>query len=497
MQTEEFLRGVEVVERRGPVPLTVTGVHYDSRQVAAGGAFAAIRGEKLDGNAYIAGALAHGAALVITDRPAAATPPDYHEVVVPSARIALAQTAANWFQHPGAKLRLVGITGTNGKTTTAGLIDALLRAQGWTTGLLGTIEYRIGAEVLAAPHTTPESYDLQALLARMAGAGCAGAVMEVSSHALALDRVWGLEFEVAVFTNLTQDHLDYHHTMERYREAKRRLFTGLGAPPPRVAVVNADDAASTEMIRGSRSQVLTYGISPAAALRATAIEISPAGVRFTLLGPGADDAPLPVASPLLGRMNVLNLLAAIGTGLGLGVEREAAVRGVAGLARVPGRFERVDAGQPFSVVVDYAHTPDALINVLALARNLTAGGAAGGGGRVLVVFGCGGERDRGKRPLMGAAAARGADWVMLTSDNPRSEDPERILDEISAAAPGAAREVDRGRAIAATLAAARSGDVVVIAGKGHERYQTIGSEQIPFEDAAVARAALGELGWHG
>ncbi|HEY7839123.1 MAG TPA: UDP-N-acetylmuramoyl-L-alanyl-D-glutamate--2,6-diaminopimelate ligase [Terriglobales bacterium] len=493
MQTEEFLRGVEVVERRGPVPLTVTGVHYDSRQVPAGGAFVAIRGEKLDGNAYIAGALARGAALVITDQPAAAMPLGYHEVVVPSARIALAQTAASWFQHPGARLRLVGVTGTNGKTTTAGLIEALLRAQGWTTGLLGTIEYRIGAEVLAAPHTTPESYDLQALLARMVGAGCGGAVMEVSSHALALERVWGLEFEVAVFTNLTQDHLDYHRTMERYREAKRRLFTGLGAPPPRVAVVNADDAASTEMIRGYGGRVLTYGISRAAAVRATAIEISPAGVRFTLLGPGAEDAPLPVASPLLGRVNVLNLLAAIGAGLGLGVEREAAVRGVAGLARVPGRFERVYAGQPFSVVVDYAHTPDALINVLALAREL----AAGEDGRVLVVFGCGGERDRGKRPLMGAAAARGADWVMLTSDNPRSENPERILDEISAGAPGAAREANRSRAIAAALAAARSGDVVVIAGKGHERYQIIGHEQLPFEDAAVARAALGDLGWRG
>lgn len=491
METGEFLRGVEAVQRRGPAAAAVHGIHYDSRQVVAGGAFVAIRGEKLDGNAFIAGAVARGARLVVTDRAVPVAPEAYEEVVVRDARVALAQTAANWFHHPGERLRLVGITGTNGKTTTANLIEALLRGQGWTTGLLGTIAYRIGDEETAAPHTTPESYDLQQLLARMAEARCQAAVMEVSSHALALERVWGLAFEVAVFTNLTQDHLDYHGTMERYREAKRRLFTGLGAPPPTVAVVNVDDAASAEMVRGYGGRVIGYGLSAGAALCASGVENTPAGLRFTLDGPGHEDKPLRVVSPLLGRVNVYNLLAAIGAGLGLGLEREAVVAGVERLERVPGRFERVYAGQPFTVVVDYAHTPDALINVLALARELVAGH----GGRVLVVFGCGGERDRGKRPLMGAAAARGADWVMLTSDNPRSENPETILDEIAVGAPGAAREADRGQAIERALAAARAGDIVVIAGKGHERYQIVGDKQIPFADAAVAGTALKRLGW--
>lgn len=493
MQWSEFLRGVAVTAESTPPgeahPKPVAGLHYDSRRIEPGWAFVAIRGEQVDGNDYLPQAIARGASAVISERPPRPGLPAL-QIQVDNARAALAQVSANWFHRPAERLQLIGITGTNGKTTTAFLIEALLRAAGRSTGLVGTIEYHVGREIIPAPHTTPESYDLQALLADMVAAGAEAAVMEVSSHALAMDRVWGCHFAAAVFTNLTQDHLDFHRTMERYLAAKRRLFEGLGAQPPACAVVNQDDAAAAEMLRGYRGRVLTFGLrsgpGPEPMLRATGIVNTPAGLHFQLSGPEGPD--LNVRSPLLGRVNVENLLAAIATGIGLGVPRDQAVAAVSQLPRVRGRFERVWAGQPFTVVVDFAHTPDALANLLALARELTSK-------RVLVTFGCGGDRDRGKRPQMGAVAQRGADWMLLTSDNPRSEDPERILDEIAQGAPQAEREPDRARAIRRLLQQARPGDIAVIAGKGHEQVQIVGERRLPFDDVAVAHAVLTEMGY--
>jgi UDP-N-acetylmuramoyl-L-alanyl-D-glutamate--2,6-diaminopimelate ligase len=484
MELDSLLRDLEVLDRSGPLPTQVAGVHYDSRQIEPGWAFTAIRGEVADGNDYVAQARARGASVILSERPASAGTP---WVRVAQARQALAQASANWFGHPARRLRLVGITGTNGKTTTAFLTEAMLRQAGFPVGLLGTIAYHIGETVLSSPHTTPESRDLQALLARMVEAGCSHAVMEVSSHALAMDRVWSCHFSVAVFTNLTQDHLDFHGSMAAYAAAKRRLFTGTGAAAPEAAVVNADDPATAEMIRGYRGRLLSYGFGPEAELRASGIEYRPSGLSFTLQGPGG--LTRRIASPLLGRVNVLNLLAAVGVGLALGLDCDAVLEGLPHWPPVKGRFERVDRGQPFTVVVDYAHTPDALAHVLALARELTQG-------RVLVVFGCGGDRDRSKRPLMGRAAQAGSDWALVTSDNPRSEDPAAIIAEIrSGMAPDAASEPDRRAAIRLALGQAGAGDTVVIAGKGHEDYQIIGAERLPFDDAEEARAALTALGW--
>ncbi|HXR96904.1 MAG TPA: UDP-N-acetylmuramoyl-L-alanyl-D-glutamate--2,6-diaminopimelate ligase [Terriglobales bacterium] len=478
MQLVQLFRDQTVLARRPALPDSVAGLHYDSRRIQPGWAFFAIRGEVSDGNAFIAQARARGATLIVSDQ--ASTEAD---IRVPNARVALAQASANWFGRPAEKLRLVGITGTNGKTTTAFLVEAMMRAAGLTTGLVGTIEYHIGERVLPSPHTTPESYDLQALLAQMVESGCGAAVMEVSSHALAMERVWSCPFEVGVFTNLTQDHLDFHGSMENYRAAKHRLFTGLGAPPPPQAVVNADDPAAQTMLEGYQGVVRRFGFSSAADLRASEAEYLPVGSRFAVNGQS-------FATPLLGRVNVLNTLAALGVARALGIDEAAQRRGMAALTRVPGRFERVFRGQPFMVAVDYAHTPDALAHLLALARELAPRPA-----RVLVVFGCGGDRDRGKRPLMGRAAAQAADWVMVTSDNPRSEKPEAIIAEILSGSPEALHDPDRHAAIRLAVAEARPGDIVIIAGKGHEHYQIIGDQRIDFDDAAEAGAALAELGW--
>ncbi|MGH9475637.1 MAG: UDP-N-acetylmuramoyl-L-alanyl-D-glutamate--2,6-diaminopimelate ligase [Terriglobales bacterium] len=489
MNAQELLQGIAVRHIQGTPPASLAGVHYDSRLIRPGWAFVAIRGALLDGHDFIPQALAQGAAMILSELPAPPTTPAPW-VQVDHARQALALASANWFHHPARRLRLVGVTGTNGKTTTAYLIEAMLRQAGWSTGLLGTVEYHVGSAVLPSPHTTPESYDLHQLLARMVEAGCQAAALEVSSHALAQERVFACPFEVGVFTNLSQDHLDYHITMENYAAAKRRLFQGEGAPPPRAAVVNADDSASDDMLRGYRGEVARFGWGPGADLRASALRHDPAGTRFQLDGP--DGFAAEVASPLVGRFNVLNTLAALGTGWMLGLALPQLAAGVGQWPRVRGRFEQVHAGQPFTVLVDYAHTPDALEQVLRTAREITPG-------TLRVVFGCGGDRDRGKRRLMGQAATRNADWVLVTSDNPRSEDPGAIIAQIveGGPAPAGGVEPDRARAIAAAIAAARPGDTVVIAGKGHETHQIVGAERRHFDDVEQARAALGRLGWRG
>jgi UDP-N-acetylmuramoyl-L-alanyl-D-glutamate--2,6-diaminopimelate ligase len=477
-------------ERRviGVPPPTVTGLRADSRRVEPGDCFVAVPGFKQDARRFVPDAVARGARLVVTEGEAIADLP-VAQVVVPSARRAVARLANAFHGHPSAGLMLVGITGTNGKTTTSYLVDALLRARGLGTGIIGTIQYVLGGETRPAGQTTPEALDIQAMLAEMRGRGIGGVTMEVSSHALALSRVEGLDFDVAVFTNLTQDHLDFHGTFEEYRRAKRRLFELLAASPKRgrTAVINADDPAGATMVTGLDVPVLAFGLGPAARVRAVEHASSLDGIRMTVDTPRGR---LMVRSGLIGEHNVMNLLGAVATGLALGLAPDVVAGALAGVRAVPGRFEQVRAGQPFLVVVDYAHTPDALERVLATARRITRG-------RLGVVFGCGGDRDRGKRPIMGEIAARLADRVWVTSDNPRSEPPEAIVDEIvtgvtrvAGGAARATREPDRRQAIRAALDWAEAGDTVVVAGKGHETYQIVGAEVLDFDDRLVAREAL-------
>lgn len=495
MTLNQLLDGIEVVACQGEVPAAISGLQYDSRRIEPGQLFVAIQGEVVDGNRFVRNAMERGAIGVLSEQPRPADCASGVWVQVADARKALATASANWFGRPADSLHLVGITGTNGKTTTAYLTDSLLRQSGQRTGLIGTIEYHIADKVTPSPHTTPESMDLQRLFADMREAGCQAAVLEASSHALAMDRLWGCRFDVAVFTNLTQDHLDYHGTMERYREAKRRLFTGTGAGAPRAAVVNADDPVSHAMVEGFAGDVLTYGFSSRAQLRASHVENSPSGLRCHLDGPKGWKVEL--SSPLAGRVNVLNMLAAIGVGLQLEMDREAILQGVQQVRRVPGRFEKVDEGQPFLVIVDYAHTPDALVNVLRLAREIVTRPQQQG--RVLTVFGCGGDRDRGKRPLMGAAAGAASELVVVTSDNPRSEDPRLIInDTVVGLQRTPARcviEPDRRKAIQLAMAEAAPGDLVLIAGKGHENYQILGTEKIHFDDVEEARLTLRAMGY--
>jgi UDP-N-acetylmuramoyl-L-alanyl-D-glutamate--2,6-diaminopimelate ligase len=498
---DEALRGADVLRRIGD-DVVVTGVEYDSRRAQPGSLFVAMQGETTDGNRYIEQAVARGAVAVLTDSAAAydATANGPLQVAlaeVPHGRRALAIVAGNVFGHPERKIRLSGVTGTNGKTTTAYLLEQLLRAAGRTTALIGTIEYRIAGDVRPAPHTTPESRDLLALLAEGVARGVTEGVMEVSSHALEQGRVWGVPYDVAIFTNLTQDHLDYHGTMEAYFAAKRKLFDGSQASPPRVAVLNADDdtqAALVETAQAAGSEIWSYGVGRGD-LRARDIAMRPSGMRFTLVTP-LGEASIDVA--LTGRVNVLNLLAASAAALARGITLEEIAKAAPKLHAVPGRFEAVDAGQPFTVVVDYAHTADALRNVLALARDLISVQHDGEKhGRVLTVFGCGGDRDRTKRPRMGRAAAEASEIIIVTSDNPRSEDPHAIIDEILPGTTGLQATVevesDRAKAIALAMTKARAGDIVVIAGKGHEKTQTIGKQVLPFDDVAVARQALAWL----
>jgi UDP-N-acetylmuramoyl-L-alanyl-D-glutamate--2,6-diaminopimelate ligase len=456
--------------------------------VEPGDCFVAVPGFKQDARRFVPDAVARGARLVVTEGEPLADLP-VAQVLVPSARRALPRLADAFHGHPSGALTLVGITGTNGKTTTSYLVDALLRARGLTTGIIGTIQYVLGTETRAASQTTPEALEIQAMLAEMRARSIGGVAMEVSSHALALSRVDGLDFDVAVFTNLTQDHLDFHGTLEEYRRAKRRLFEllAVSAKPRRTAVVNADDPAGAAMVAGLDVPVLPFGLGPGARVRAVEHTSGLDGIRMTVDTPRGR---LTVRSALIGEHNVLNLLGAVATGLALELTPDAIVRALAGVSAVPGRFERVQAGQPFLVVVDYAHTPDALERVLATARKITTG-------RLGVVFGCGGDRDRGKRPIMGEIAARLADRVWVTSDNPRSERPEAIIDEIAtgvARVDGAGdrceRLADRRAAIGAALGWAGAGDTVVIAGKGHETYQIVGADVLDFDDRAVARAIL-------
>jgi UDP-N-acetylmuramoyl-L-alanyl-D-glutamate--2,6-diaminopimelate ligase len=473
----------------GSVPATVHGLTADSRKVERGDCFVAVPGFKQDARRFIPDAVARGAGLVVTEGEAVAGIA-VAQVLVPATRPALARLAAAYYGHPSRALTLVGITGTNGKTTTSYLVDSLLRAAG-PTGILGTIQYVVGDEVRPAGQTTPEALDIEAMLATMRDRGVKGVAMEVSSHALALSRVDGLAFDVGVFTNLTQDHLDFHGTLDEYGRAKRRLFELVAGSPKRgrTAAVNGDDPWGARMVDGLELDVLTFGLGAGNRVRAVRWTSSLKGIHMRVETPrGSVD----IDSPLIGEHNVMNLLGAVSVGVGLAVEPALIARSLAGVSAVPGRFEQVRAGQPFLVVVDYAHTPDALERVLTTARKITTG-------RLGVVFGCGGDRDRTKRPIMGEIAARLADRVWITSDNPRSENPDAIVEEIAfgvrrvCAAPDRyAMVAERRAAIFAALSWAAAGDAIVIAGKGHETYQIVGADILPFDDRAVARDILAE-----
>ncbi len=472
----------------------VSGVEYDSRRVKPGCLFVAMRGESSDGNAFIDQAIQAGAVAVVTDSAAEKPRAGVGWALVPQGRRALARVSANFYKRPAERIAVTGITGTNGKSTTAFLVESILNAAGRKNALLGTIEYHVAGKVLPAPHTTPEALELNRILSEAVGYGATDAVMEVSSHALAQERVYGVPFDVAVFTNLTRDHLDYHKTMEEYFAAKRVLFEGCGTDAPRAVVTNLDDESGAKLAELSRkrsSVVVKYGWDRGD-LHAEKVEITTRGTRFDLVTP---QGKIAVFSALIGRVNVYNILAAAGAGCARGCTAQAIAAGIDKLACVPGRFERVDCGQPFTVVVDYAHTDDALRNLMALARELVSGAK----GRVLTVFGCGGDRDRKKRPLMGEAAGRGSDFVVLTSDNPRSEDPLAIINDavVGLQRTGAkySVEADRRKAIGLAIREARPGDIVLLAGKGHEKVQVTREGAVPFDDLAVAREVLRAAGF--
>jgi UDP-N-acetylmuramoyl-L-alanyl-D-glutamate--2,6-diaminopimelate ligase len=458
----------------GAPEVEISALAYRSSSVTPGTLFFCVRGFTSDGHDFAPDAVERGAVALVCERPLGLGVP---EVIVPDARTAMPEVAARFFGEPAKELRVVGVTGTNGKTTTAFLVRALLEAAGLQTGLLGTVKSVVGGREEPVERTTPEAIDLQATFRRMLDAGDHACAMEVSSHALELGRAEGIHFACRIFTNLTQDHLDFHETMERYYLAKRGLFETGGSP----SVVNLDDEYGRRLA-GEIESPVTYAIDRDADYRARDVRFDPAGSSFTCETP---DGPLAIETRLPGLFNVQNSLAATAAARSLGVEPEAIRRGLAEADRVPGRFEPVDEGQAFTVLVDYAHTPEALENVLRAARELTSG-------RLHVVFGAGGDRDRAKRPLMGAAASELADRVIVTSDNPRSEDPDAIVDEVLTGASGhAEREVDRRRAIARAVEAAEAGDVVVIAGKGHEQGQEFeGGRKEPFDDVTVAREAL-------
>ena len=478
MTLAELVRRVPHARLEADPALPVTEVTYDSRHLSPGSLFVAIRGAVADGNRFVDAARKRGAVAVVSEQP-----PDGAGawVQVPDAREALALLSAAALGDPARSLRLVGVTGTNGKTTTTYLIDAALRAAGHAVGLIGTVQYRVGGRLLEASRTTPESSDLQALFRQMADEGCTDVVMEVSSHSLDLKRVHGCAFEVAVFTNLTRDHLDFHGDMERYFAAKRRLFDTYLREGGH-AVINADDDRAADLAAVSRGRVWTYGIQRKADVTASGITLSLRGTRFRARTPAGE---LAVETPLIGCFNVENFLAGLTAALALGLEPATALAGLVTMTGVPGRLERVSAGQDFAVIVDYAHTDDALKNLLETLRELKPR-------RLITVFGCGGDRDRTKRPLMGAVASRLSDVVIVTSDNPRSEPPEAILEEIQRGMNGSRRAerhaiVDRREAISRALEMAGPGDAVVIAGKGHETYQVLRDRTVPFDDRQVAR----------
>jgi UDP-N-acetylmuramoyl-L-alanyl-D-glutamate--2,6-diaminopimelate ligase len=487
MRLSELTAGLASANKGSVADVDIEGLAYDSRAVRPGDLFFCVRGFQSDGHEFAPQAVEGGAVALVVERELGLGVP---ETLVSSSREAMGPIAARFYGDPSAHLRVVGITGTNGKTTTAYLVRALLQAQGIQCGLLGTVTSIVGGRERPVVRTTPEAIDLQADFRAMLEGGDRACAMEVSSHALELGRSDAIHFAAAVFTNLSRDHLDFHATMEDYFLAKRRLFTQ--GPP--VCVLNAADPYGRRLSE-ELAGALTFAVEAPADYSASELRCGLAGCRFLLRAPGAERE---LALPMPGRFNVANALGALAAVHAMGAELDALAAALERGVRVPGRFEPVDEGQDFAVIVDYAHTPDSLANVLGAARELTRSGE-GSGGRVVCVFGAGGDRDRGKRPLMGEIAARMADVALVTSDNPRSEDPEQIVAEILAGAEEATHArvrstVDRAEAILQALELARGGDVVVIAGKGHEQGQEFaGGVKVPFDDVTVAREGLRSL----
>ena len=486
----------------------ITGLQYDSRKLQPGELFFAFPGENVDGHQFTGSALKAGAAGIVSERePAAGAGRDDSRdcwVRVKHGREALAKAALRFYERPDRRLKLTGVTGTNGKTTAVFLIDSVLRGAGFTTARIGTVDHKVGEKSVTALNTTPESLDLVRHFADLEEQKGTHATLEVSSHALELRRVHGFDFHTVVFTNLSRDHLDFHKTMEAYAAAKKRLFKGAGGATPRFAVINRDDAFGKELSEIGGFETLTYGRSKGATVRASKVEATADSLRFQVLAP---DGSCEIAAQLRGGYNVSNMLAAIATGLSHGLDLETVAAGIESCPPIAGRFEIIDCGQPFLIVVDYAHTDDALENLIRAARSLLEQAKQPGRvltgrvltGRVLTMFGCGGDRDRTKRPLMGEIAGRFSDMVILTSDNPRSEDPLNIMNDVLV---GLKRvqgrfllEPDRAQAISKALKEARKGDIVLLAGKGHETCQTVGREKIPFDDRVVAREVLRGMGY--
>jgi UDP-N-acetylmuramoyl-L-alanyl-D-glutamate--2,6-diaminopimelate ligase len=485
MRLRSLLRYVDVKGGAEARDLEITGIAYDSRQVKADFLFVALAGAKTDGNRFIDQAKAGGAAAILSEAPAPkALAGSWIQVV--DGRKALAIASSNFFGNPTENLQLIGITGTNGKTSTAYLIESILKARGERVGLITTIVYRGPEGSLPAERTTPESTDLQELFAGFLRQGCKYVVMEVSSHALALDRVHACRFRAGVFTNLTPDHLDYHQTLDNYFEAKRRLFMGTGVGPPRQSVLNLDDARGVELAKLCPGRCLTYSQTGTADFQIKDVQTEGLGMHIRLSTPSGLWS---VHSRLLGTPNLSNILAAVATSYDLGIDKEFVQQGIEACYAVPGRFELIDCGQDFRVIVDYAHTEDALEKILRTARELNPG-------RILLLFGCGGERDRSKRPAMGAVAERLSDFSVISSDNPRSEDPMAIIAEIKKGFQKPSHylvEPDREQAVRKILRLAKSGDVVVLAGKGHETSQVLADKTVHFDDREMARAFLREL----
>ncbi|HYT61637.1 MAG TPA: UDP-N-acetylmuramoyl-L-alanyl-D-glutamate--2,6-diaminopimelate ligase [Haliangiales bacterium] len=491
MQLKQLINELAPLRVEGPLDREVAGISYDSRRVTPGMVFVAIPGQKTDGHEFISTAIDRGATAIICEKNGFVSQ-RATRIKVANARAALAAAAAAYYQHPASKLRVIGVTGTNGKTTVAFMVKQILEAAGVNCGLIGTVRYEIGERVIPAQRTTPEALEIQQLMAQMLRADCQACVMEVSSHALEQQRICGVEFDVGIFTNLTQDHLDYHGTMENYFAAKKKLFAALsGGTKKAGAVINIDDAFGARLSRETNLEVqLTYGLNPAAKIRATRVQLGKHATQMVLETP---QDRIPCRLPLIGRHNVYNALAAAGAGLVLKVGAHPIQTALNSMKPVPGRLESIVLGQPFGVFVDYAHTDDALRNVLMTLREITSG-------RLLVTFGCGGNRDAGKRLKMGKVAAELADFTLITSDNPRRESPAKIAAAIeegfrSVRRDGYRVELDRRRAVDELLRGAGAGDTVLIAGKGHETYQEFEDTVIPFDDRVYARETLETLGW--
>jgi UDP-N-acetylmuramoyl-L-alanyl-D-glutamate--2,6-diaminopimelate ligase len=488
----ELFQGTQAAVPTAANNFEIRRVVCDSRKVQPGALFFALHGAKADGNAFVQDAVKRGAVAIASEQSAPANlPGTIAWIQIREERKALAIAATNFFGRPADALQLIAVTGTNGKTTTTSVIDAIVKASGAKTGLFGTIAYHTPLGDYPAPNTTPESVDLQGFFAEIRDAGGKYAVLEASSHSLAMDRLWGCHFQAAVFTNLTREHMDFHKTFEDYFAAKKRLFAGTGAAVPEVAVLNSDDEFG-KRLAGLAKQTVTYGLESHADVTTKKFHLTFEGLTFLAQTP---NGKIDVTSPLVGRINVYNLLAAIGAAQALGLSNEVIETGIRNLESVSGRFQRIDLGQPFLVIVDYAHTDDALENLIRTARELNPKG------RIITLFGCGGEKDRTKRPVMGEVTGRLSDLTILSSDNPRSEDPLKIISDVIVGLQKTAGkyliEPDRERAIGLAMDEARAGDMVLLAGKGHENYQILADRTFEFDDREMARRALRGRGFEG